>query len=307
VIVAARACSVIHPATWQDARSAMLVLPWKCVGLILLLAATALRAVAARRGYRSRLLAAAAIALIAIVTTLTVIQCFAVSPGISGAIVLGLVVTMVFFLPTSVHALRLAWQSGGAEIALALYVFTELALTAYLWRLSTGAWYNYAIEAVVLISVLTARVMARAIEHPLSKLATLGFLLAVLAVPAFALTDVKEIVARRRTESVLIGKLFDRLDASPGAVFFVDRPGFNRVHGRSALVYDPWLYPVFESIGLAEPRSAWLERALATGPVRIVVASSLASRIDGLSRSLPELGYALRARVGPWFVWVRQQ
>ena len=39
---AARACSVIHPATWQSARDSMLVLCWKCVGLILLLAAAAL-------------------------------------------------------------------------------------------------------------------------------------------------------------------------------------------------------------------------------------------------------------------------
>ena len=44
----------------------------------------------------------------------------------------------------------------------------------------------------------------------------------------------------------------------PTTIFFVDRPGFNRVHGRADLVYDPWLYPVFESIKLAEPRSAWL-------------------------------------------------
>jgi len=307
VIVAARACSVFHPATWQFARDSMLVLSWKCVGLILLLATAALAGVVARSGVWSRLLAASGIALIGLVSTLTVIQSFAVSPQVSRAIVLGLVVTMVFLLPTSVHALRRAWRSGGVDIALTLYVFAELALTAYLWRLSTGGWFNYAIEAVVLISILTARAMARVVEHPLPKPAILGFLLAVLAVPAFALTDVKEIIARRRAESFLIEKLVDRLDASPGAVFFVDRPGFNRVYGRAELVHDPWLYPVFESIQLAEPRSAWLERALETGPVRTVVASSLASRIDGLSRSLPELGYTLRGRVGPWLVWVRQQ
>ena len=35
--------------------------------------------------------------------------------------------------------------------------------------------------------------------------------------------------------------------ARPAAeVFFVDLPGLNRLHGRIDLVYDPWLYPVFE-------------------------------------------------------------
>ena len=74
-------------------------------------------------------------------------------------------------------------------------------------------------------------------------------------------------------------------------IFFVDLPGANRVHGRIDLVYDPWLYPVFESIGLAEPRSIWLEQALATGPVRVVATTSSRTEIDGLKRTLPELGY----------------
>ena len=94
---------------------------------------------------------------------------------------------------------------------------------------------------------------------------------------------------------------------SPDTVFFVDRPGFNRIHGRADLVYDPWLYPVFESIKLAEPRSAWLGRAIKYGPVRVVVMSSPALQIDGVSQSLPEMGYALRLRIGPWFVWMRQR
>ena len=278
VFVAARACSVIHPASWRSAVESMLVLSWKSVGLILLLAAAARAGVVARRGFWPRLFAAASIALIGIVSTLTVIQSFAVSPQISRAIVLGLIVTMVFFLPISVQALGRAWRSGGVDIALALFVFAELALTAYLWRLSTGAWYNYAIQTVVFVSILAARAVARVAQRPIPRSAFLGLMLAVLAAAAFAATDVKEIIARRRAEDVLIGKLSDRIDQSPKAMFFVDRPGLNRVHGRAALAYDPWLYPVFEAIGLAEPRSVWLERAIEGGPVCTVVASSPGTR-----------------------------
>jgi hypothetical protein len=142
---------------------------------------------------------------------------------------------------------------------------------------------------------------AATLEH----FAVVGIALAVLAVPAFALTDVKEIVARRRAESFWIQQLFLRTHARPDTVFFVDRPGFNRVYGRAELVYDPWLYPVFESIGQAERRSKWLARALETGPVHVIVATSPAVQIDGIYQTLPELGYTLRGRVGPWFVWMR--
>jgi hypothetical protein len=192
-------------------------------------------------------------------------------------------------------------------VAYGLYFAGELALTAYLFRLSTGAWYNYAVQAVIFASVIAARALARAVDRPLAMRAVLGISLAAVAVPAFALTDVKEIIARRRVESSLIRKLFERTGVSADTIFFVDRPGFNRVHGRADLVYDPWLYPVFESIKLAEPRSVWLARAIKSGPVRVVVMSSAALRIDGVSQSLPEMRYALRMRIGPWFVWARER
>jgi signal transduction histidine kinase len=229
-----------------------------------------------------------------------------VNASISRAIVLGLVVTIACFMPIGAFVLVRAWRTGGIDVAFALFLIGELALTVYLFRLSTGAWYNYAVQAVVFASILVARALARAVQRPLTIRAVLGVSLAVVAVPAFALTDVKENLSRRRAESFRIEKLLARVDASSDALFFVDRPGYNRVHGRTDLVYDPWLYPVFESMKLAEPRSMWLARALEHGPVRVVVAGSPTGRIDGLSSTLPELGYSLRPRIGPWFVWTRQ-
>jgi hypothetical protein len=149
-------------------------------------------------------------------------------------------------------------------------------------------------------------VLAGLVKPPLPAQAVFAVALAVLAVPAFALTDASEIVARRRQESSLVRRLFERTDANPGSVFFADRPGLNRVHGRADLVYDPWLYPVFEGMGLAEPRSVWLARALETGPVWVIVTSTPQTQIEGIPLGLPELGYALRMRLGPWLVWTRK-
>ena len=126
-----------------------------------------------------------------------------------------------------------------------------------------------------------------------------------MAVPAFAFTDVKEVLLKRRAEHAGVVRLFESLRRPAAEVFFVDLPGLNRVHGREDLVYDPWLYPVFESIGLAEPRSVWLARALSSGPVHVVAAASSRPQIDGLKRTLPELGYRGGQKVGPFFIWTR--
>ncbi len=328
-MLAAKEASVIHPSTWQKAGAFMLVLGWKCAGLILVLAAAGLAAVSRGGGLWRRLLTTAAAALIGLVAALTVVQMFAVSLRITQLIVLGLVVTIVCFTPISAAALGRAWRAGEIDAALAVYLVCELLLAAYLVQGSTGAWYNYAVQAIVFASVLAARALARTVEWALPACeipehaqvwtvlaglvkpalpaqAVFAVALAVLAMPAFALTDASEIVARRRQESSLVRRLFERTDANPASIFFADRPGLNRVHGRADLVYDPWLYPVFEGMGLAEPRAVWLARALETGPIRVIVTSTPQTQIEGIPLGLPELGYALRMRLGPWLVWTRK-
>jgi hypothetical protein len=71
------------------------------------------------------------------------------------------------------------------------------------------------------------------------------------------------------------------------------------------LVHDDWLYPVFESIALAEPRSRWLGRALVKGPVRTVVATTKLPWIEGTKIDLRRLGYRSDSSVGPFYVWTR--
>jgi len=306
VFVAARSVGRFHPADWYAAGNIFLALIWKSVGMILLAAAAVVRMVSARPGKGRRLLASAGTGLIALIAGLTIVQLFVVRMGLSELIVAGLILTMSFMILVCGLTHRRLLLGSRVDRALWAYCAGELALTAVLCRLSTGAWYNYAIQAVVFGSVVVARALARSFESAPSSRRVLPAALAVLAVPAFAFTDAKEVISKRRDERAVIARLIDYLKRPASELFFADRPGDNRVHGRLDLVYDPWLYPVFESIGLAEPRSAWLARALEAGPVRVVVTTSIGPEIDGIPRTLEELGYRPPARVGPFFVWARR-
>lgn len=113
------------------------------------------------------------------------------------------------------------------------------------------------------------------------------------------------IVTRRRNEARAIGRIVEETGRPSSEFFFVGRPGDNRVFGQTGLVYDEWLYPVFESLHLADPRSNWLRHVLTTGPIRIVVNTTESPKIDGVGLTLPELGYASHIQVEPFFVWVR--
>ena len=113
------------------------------------------------------------------------------------------------------------------------------------------------------------------------------------------------IAKQHHTERLEIARIFRETGRPPSEFFFVGRPGDNRVNGRLDLVYDDWLYPVFESIHLAEPRSMWLRRALTAGSVHFVVNNSDGQDVDGIGQSLPLLGYSRRFQIGPFFVWER--
>jgi hypothetical protein len=301
---AAARISGVHPADWQAAGSFFLVLAWKCVGLILLLTAAGLAIVSARVGPVWRVVVVLSKLLIALVVALTVLQLVVVSARVSELIVLGLILVSAFVLPAWTIFRRSQFM-GWIDAALCAYGAGEAALAAILCRLSTGAWFNYGIQAVVIGCVLTGRALDRACESS-SWRRLIPAALAALAVPVFAWTDAKEVVAKRRAQRAHVSALLQSVRRPAAELFFVDRPGDNRMNGRFDLVYDPWLYPVFESMGLAEPRSLWLERALTDGSVRVIAAASIEPRIEGLRRTLPELGYRTAGRVGPYRVWLRE-
>jgi hypothetical protein len=152
---------------------------------------------------------------------------------------------------------------------------------------------------------LTARAIDRALGAARSAGGLLPIALAASVVPMSAVLNAYRGVSERSNDRQVLAQIFHETGRPGSEFFFAGRPGDNRACGRLELVYDDWLYPVFESIHLAEPRSNWLTRALVAGPVRFVVNTSESPEIDGLGRSLVELGFARRIHLGPFFVWER--
>ena len=69
-------------------------------------------------------------------------------------------------------------------------------------------------------------------------------------------------------------------------IYFVDRPEHNRLFGNRALAHDEFAYQAFEAVGVAESRSSWLEPALRTGEVHVVVVPDDRTTVLGL-REIP--------------------
>ena len=285
ILVAAANVGSIHPADWPFTLNLWLALIWKCVGLILLLAASGLAIVSARLSLARQTLIAASTALIGVVVALTVCQFVVAKTDFARLLVLGLLVFIAVVIPVCVFFEKSLFADF-IDVALWTFVAGEMALMAVLWRMSTGGWYNYAIEAVVIVCALTARSLARASGGVPARRSYFPTALAALAIPIFAFTDVKERLGKRQADRAGLTRVVKSCADPSAEIFFVDMPGANRLHGRLDLVYDPWLYPVFESIGLAEPRSIWLAQALSTGPVHVVVSTSDRPSIDGLGSTL---------------------
>ena len=240
----------------------MLALSVKCGGVILLLVAVAGAAASVRRGWRARVITVACVALIILVPALAIVPAAPEAASISRLVVLALAVTLVCTLPDLAETLAQFRYGAEIDLAYVLYAAGELALAAYAFRMGTGTWHNHVVQGAIFGAVLAARAVAKSAQRPLPARAALIVAMAALAVPAIALADAYQVVSSRRAECSSIDQMLRRLGVTRATIFFVDRPGLNRLHGRTDLVYDPWLYPVFESIALAEPRSVWLARAL---------------------------------------------
>jgi hypothetical protein len=305
LITAARNVTLVHPADWSFATNIFLALTWKCAGVILLALAAGTGLLLVQPTVWRRTVAGLATALVALVVALEAAQLYSASMAISASIVIVELAAIALVVPAGIVWERRAVFGSRIDAALGLYLLGELALVAVLSRQSTGAWYNYALQAAIFAAVLSARAVWRAFETARAARTLVAVLIAALAVPLFAFTDATAVANRKRVEGALLDRVVQRLKRPGSEIFFIDRPGDNRVRGRIDLVYDQWLYPVFETIGLAEPRSVWLGRALSAGPVRAVVTASSSAAIDGIPRSLPALGYRLSFRTGPFWVWER--
>jgi hypothetical protein len=209
----------------------------------------------------------------------------------------------------------LAWRRSmpsPLDAALWLYFLAELAATALLCRGSTGAWVNYAMQAVTFGSILVARGLAGLTLRPISRPMAVATGLAALALLASEARLVA-ISARHRQEerASLRGLLSDprvRFE-SPGGLYFVGFPQHNRLYGRSELAHDEWLYTAYEAARAAEPRETWLRRRLTDGTIRIVVVPLIGRQtlfeLPGISQDLPDLGFVPLAAFGRYRAWTR--
>ena len=215
-----------------------------------------------------------------------------------------LVVAVVFVIPACFLMAPGVLIADRLDRVLWIYLAAELGFVVVISRMSTGAWINYGVQAVVIAGVLIARALDRAIEHIRSPRQVFPIAVAALVSLIGVGDEVGTDAARWRVEKAAIDHVFDELGHPPTQrLFFVALPGLNRVYGRLDLVYDGWLYPVFESLHLAEPRSSWLRRALRSDSIGFIVTATDSPVIDGLPEPINRLGYAPDIKVGPYFVW----
>ncbi len=192
------------------------------------------------------------------------------------------------------------------DVQLFLFAAAELFIVVPLCRASTGAWVNYAIQGTIFAAILTARAISRAFAdvRPVKALIPLAVVPAVLL--GIEIKDEYRTYLARRVDQLEVQLCLDYLkDAKASELYFAGSPARTRAYGRTELVFDDWLYPVFEAVHLAEPRSSWLGRALTDGPVRFVITTSKEPLIDGVREPLEALGYLPRFQITSLYVWER--
>jgi hypothetical protein len=304
---AAVATSRIHPGNWTRTFIVSFTVFGKNSGLLALLVAAGLAGIRERQTIARRALKVVGLFLIVMIAMRSAPLSFggklkywdAVVPTVNVAIAVFFIIPACFLLSKKTVA------AGRVDTVFLVYLAAELLVVLLLSRASTGAWVNYGIQAVVFASILTARALDRACDLVASSRACVPFVLAVVVVFCNVIDGVREIAGVRLYARLALARIFENYRRPTSEFFFVSRPGDNRLYGQPALVYDEWLYPVFESIHLAEPRSVWLSRALVADRINYVVTTSDSTTIDGLGRSFREMGYRRGIKVGTFLVWER--
>jgi hypothetical protein len=308
VFKAAAGTRWVHPVGWMRASIVLCGIIGRSGWLIALLAAVELAEVGAQPGFGRRALVIVGTALTSLIAVRTTLLVYPIEVTGSDLLIVitAIASTALLVIPTCwlVSLRNRPWER--VDVALLVFIAAEAVLVVILSRASAGAWINYGIQGVVFASVLTARALARVRANALSPLASTSIALAALTLLIGVCADAKTTADRRELERLGVEMVINHYGGPASEFFFVDRPGLNRVNGWLNLVYDDWLYPVFEAIHLAQPRSIWLRNALTAGPIRYVVNTSDSINIDGLGQSLPELGYVRGLQLGTsFFVWRR--
>jgi hypothetical protein len=307
IFVAAANVSRVHPAGWLHVATVLAAVIGNSVGLIALLGASALGALHRTGGGLGALRIAGGL-LVGLAAVLSIFQVLVVRLWIWWLVLAASLAILLLVLAAAARPVLFGRRPGQRielDATIAVYIAGELLLVIVLCRLSEGAWVNYAIGAMVFTAVITARAASRLIDQLPGACAALLLGMAAIAAPGATCMDLKAESSRRRAERAALVQLLVQVGRPASEFFFADRPGYNRQSGRLELVYDDWLYPVFESIGLAENRARWLRRALAEGPVTVVVTTSELQNVAGIELSRATGGYQRTRQIGPFVAYER--
>jgi hypothetical protein len=303
IFVAAAASARVHPTDWVRGAIVLANIGGGTSCLMVLLTLAGLAQVTSKRGKGRAAVAVGGTIVAGSVLFLPLAHHLRPSVVTGLAMSAAPFVCMFVVIPVCAVLERRALFGSSLDGALCLFAVTEIAIVVPLCLASTGAWVNYAIQGMVFVAILTGRSLARACEAaglrmPLIMIAAAAFALVCLELEAAHSTYFHQRLERLSAEMVL-----SNLTEPNSELYFAGGPGRNRQYGRTDLVFDHWLYPVFESVHGAEPRSIWLRSALTDGSVRFVITTSKDPRIDGLDEPLTSLGYVGRIEIASLYVW----
>jgi hypothetical protein len=306
VFLAAANVGRVHPGGWYNVLLLSLGIANRSAGTAAVLAAGALIAFGKRPGILRWI--ATSVATVVVGILLAAVSANVASrsdmTGVAVFFAVGLAVAVI--LPAVVLSTWSSVTAKAVDAALWAYLAAELGVVMLLAHTSAGAWMNYGIPATVFGAALAARAASRALDAAPPPLVASPTILASGVILLSSLHGLVEAHLNDRIQNAKVEVIYAHEKRPRSAFFFADRPGLNRINGRLELVYDDWLYPAFEKIGLAEPRLRWLSRALMSGPVRVVIKSSQGSEIEGTRIDLRRLGYLRDANVETFFyVWIR--
>ncbi len=295
----------VHPVDWPHTLMMLVAIIGQSSGLIALLLASCLTMVPVVASLARWALVAAGTFLVGPIFATVILPIVVEATWPVVYLLHAVFAAVLIVLPACAFLEPASLVRGRIDRALWCYLAAELVVMLVLCQANAGAWVNYAIPSAVVACVLTARVLDRALRNSIAHYRLITISVAASILPLGVVMGPYRSAEARRNEGRISAQLSRVLKRPSSEFFFVGRPGDNRVRGRLDLVYDDWLYPVFESMQLAEPRSIWLRRALTTGAVRFVVNTSQSPDIEGVGLALPQLGYSRRLSAGPFFVWER--
>jgi hypothetical protein len=300
--VAATATPRVHPSDWVRVAIVVSTIVGGSLSMIALLAFAGLAQVTSKPGIGPTA-AFVGTMLVGFALIMPIVHHFV---GTSTSLLisdLAMFVCLLIVIPACVILHRRALLGDRLDAALCLFGVAELAIVVPLGKASTGVWVNYAIPGVVFAAILTARSLSRACNEARLARSLYPRGVAAVALLGFEVNSAYRTFHHLRAERLSAELVLYNLKERQTAVYFAGAPGKNRVCGRTDLVFDNWLYPVFESLHLAEPRSSWLAGALTDGSVRFVITTSNNPMIDGLDAPLTALGYVPRMQITSFYVW----